>query len=213
MAPSISANKHAQISLGPRKSLQCSIRTDQCTDWRKTEGPINGRYKKSLPHSIRTDQCTGWQKLEAPINGRYKKSLPHSIRTDQSTGWRKTEAPTNGRYKKSLPRSITDQCTGWQKIEALIYGQYRKSLPRSISQYIWWRKIEALIYGRYRKRNHNRSDGGYRYRPHMPKAYSVLAKQLLGAGKSYFIREVSGISDIEVGDDLYPCKMFPCLRI
>lgn len=110
MVPSLSANRQPQISLSPRKSVQRSTRTDQCTGWQVLEAPINERYKhtqiflsprKSLQHISKTDQCTEQRKLEAPINGRY------------------------------------------------------------------------------RKRNHNRSDGGYRYHPHMPKAYSVLAKSTI----------------------------------
>ena len=46
-----------------------------------------------------------------------------------------------------------------------------------------------------------------------PKPAVYRLKQLLGVGKSYFIREVSGTSDIEVGDDLYPCKISPTLKI
>ena len=46
-----------------------------------------------------------------------------------------------------------------------------------------------------------------------PKSAVYWLRQLLGVGKSYFIREVSGISDIEVGGNRYSCKVVPCWRM
>jgi len=46
-----------------------------------------------------------------------------------------------------------------------------------------------------------------------PKPATYQLRQLLGEGRGYFVRGVSGISDIEVSGDLYACKIFPCWGI
>ena len=37
-------------------------------------------------------------------------------------------------------------------------------------------------------------------------------RQVIGVGKSYFIREVTGNSEVKVSCDLYSCKIVPCFR-
>ena len=46
-----------------------------------------------------------------------------------------------------------------------------------------------------------------------PKSAVYLLRPLLDVGKSYFIREVSGIWDIEVSNRLDSCKIFPGSRM